>query len=658
MAPRYNLPAKALRERPHPPLSPEATPIRTMNSNKLIRSRSRQSWSDRRGGSNLIQLPDQKDSRSHSSIGRARNLSPNALSEPSRDAIRFQNVLGCATDGPWHYRRMIEAPRLLHIPSFDGVDGFTISNRADYAPLQLPGSGRLSLEAIPPGVWPILLEKMGDTTRVYFQVFLSRLVICWQADEGSGEPSLNVAPPQFDTLFHEAKNMTLADPLWHWVRLKRGSAGYTETHLIQAAYDDVFVGLEQEIIRARHRATNATAFSSMITQLLHQTALRSGLTPLMLAKLVTPDPHLVGIDDPFLSLASPEIGKTRQILGAWASLTRQFSLALDASSLEQCAPPVICSLYPFEDTNTIRVRFAADQAARPQLQLQIAPAMIQAALRGERRDYGRTLESLKHLSPALARLNHEFRDGRQLAFSFGDTSDDPGLRFDRDLGSEEPLIPDLYLLAEIAKWEKAGRSLEIYKGPPFLEREKKLFWRGSTTGPFINSFEEFCANHRVQACLHTIRELPAHADCKIARIVQTPEEIRQDARQFLKEHKILSGIIDSRDFAQYQMFLDLPGNASAWGSSLRYLQGMLVFRVAHAHELLYYASLRPWEHFIPVAADLSDLKSGVEWALLHQHKAAKIASNGQAIMLEFLANGGAILQNMLRDNLKKARPSE
>jgi hypothetical protein len=213
-------------------------------------------------------------------------------------------------------------------------------------------------------------------------------------------------------------------------------------------------------------------------------------------------------------------------------------------------------------------------------------------------------------------------------------------------------------LAEIAKWEKAGRSLDIYKGPPFLEREKKLFWRGSTTGPFINSLEEFRANHRVQACLHTIRELPANADCKIARIVQTPEEIRQEARQFLKENKILSRIIDPRDFAQYQMFLDLPGNASAWGSSLRYLQGMLIFRVAHQHELLYYDRLEPWVNYIPVAADLSDLKAGVEWALLHQDEAAKIALNGQAIMLEFLTNGEDILRNLLRDNLEQALPGE
>jgi hypothetical protein len=305
----------------------------------------------------------------------------------------------------------------------------------------------------------------------------------------------------------------------------------------------------------------------------------------------------------------------------------------------------------------MRIRFAADRAKRPQLQLQIAPAMIRSAQRGEKRHFGRTLVSLQHLARALEQLNRSFCDGRELAFSFDDNSGDPGLRFDRARGSKEPRIPDLYLSAEIAKWEKARPLLDAHQAPPFLQRKKQLFWRGSTTGRFILSFEEFCNNHRVKACLHATRELPAHADCKIARIVQIPEELRQEARRFLRENKILSPVIDAKDFAQYQMFLDLPGNASAWGSCIRYLQGMLVFRVAHEHELFYYEALHPWVHYIPVAADLSDLKSGVEWALLHQNEAAQIAAKGQAIMLEFLASGMDILENVVRDNLQKAEPA-
>ena len=551
----------------------------------------------------------------------------------------------------------MKAPLPPQILRFDGVDGFTTRNREAREPLQLPGLGRLSLEAIPAGAWPILLERAGATTRVYFHVFLSRLVICWQMDEGAAEPSLQVAPPEFDTVFHQARDSTSADPVWEWIRLKREAQEGIRARRIRPASQDVFTRFEQDIIGAGHRATNTTEFIGQVIQILYQMAQNSGLDSLAVAKLVTPVSTLAGIDDPFLSMTTPHLQAIRDIFRAWANLTRDFSSALDTGSMETRAPPVISSLHPFADINTMRIRFAADRAKRPQLQLQIAPAMIRSAQRGEKRHFGRTLVSLQHLARALEQLNRSFCDGRELAFSFDDNSGDPGLRFDRARGSKEPLIPDLHLLREIEKWEATDRSPEIYQAPPFLERKKQLFWRGSTTGPFILSLEEFRDNHRVKACLHTLRELPAHADCKIARIVQTPQELRQEARRFLRENKILSPIIDARDFAQYQMFLDLPGNASAWGSCIRYLQGMLVFRVAHEHELLYYEALQPWVHYIPVAADLSDLKSGVEWALLHQNEAAQIATKGQAIMLEFLASGMDILENVVRDNLQKAEPA-
>lgn len=385
-------------------------------------------------------------------------------------------------------------------------------------------------------------------------------------------------------------------------------------------------------------------------------AATTGLDPLVLAKLLTPDTAWAGLDAPFLSVNTRILQQFRQIFSAWANLTRRFSTALDTDRLETCAPPIIYALHPFTDINTIRIRFGIDRAKRPQLQLGIAPAVILAAVQGELYLDGRISASLKRLSRALTDLKRDFCDGRQLDFSFDDNGSDPGLRFDRARGSKEPLIPDLYLLAEIAKWQNAGRSFDLYQGPPFLERKKQLFWRGSTTGAFIHSFEEFCDNHRVKACLHTAQKLPLHADCKITNIVQTPEEVRGPARFFLKENKILSPKIDPRDFAQYQMFLDLPGNASAWGTNLRYLQGMLIFRVAHEYELLYHEFLQAWVHYIPVAADLSDLKSRVDWALLHQNEAAQIVARGQAFMLDFLANGDDILKKILRDNLQVALP--
>jgi len=47
----------------------------------------------------------------------------------------------------------------------------------------------------------------------------------------------------------------------------------------------------------------------------------------------------------------------------------------------------------------------------------------------------------------------------------------------------------------------------------------------------------------------------------------------------------------------------------------------------------YYADLRPWEHFIPVAVDLSDLLEKIDWCRRHPGECRAVASRGQALAL-------------------------
>ncbi|CAK0864741.1 unnamed protein product [Prorocentrum cordatum] len=55
------------------------------------------------------------------------------------------------------------------------------------------------------------------------------------------------------------------------------------------------------------------------------------------------------------------------------------------------------------------------------------------------------------------------------------------------------------------------------------------------------------------------------------------------------------------------------------------------------HEAGYYESVdalaRPWEHYVPIAYDLSDLVAKVEWLQAHDDEARAIAARGQALAL-------------------------
>ena len=53
-------------------------------------------------------------------------------------------------------------------------------------------------------------------------------------------------------------------------------------------------------------------------------------------------------------------------------------------------------------------------------------------------------------------------------------------------------------------------------------------------------------------------------------------------------------------------------------------------------KLWYEAALRPWEHFVPVAADLSDLPEKIEWARSHDEQAQRMAAAAREVTTRWL----------------------
>jgi hypothetical protein len=57
----------------------------------------------------------------------------------------------------------------------------------------------------------------------------------------------------------------------------------------------------------------------------------------------------------------------------------------------------------------------------------------------------------------------------------------------------------------------------------------------------------------------------------------------------------------------------------------------VVFKVESHYEQWYYGTLKPWEHYIPVKGDLSDLHKRFEWALQNDESCRRIAENGKRL---------------------------
>lgn len=86
----------------------------------------------------------------------------------------------------------------------------------------------------------------------------------------------------------------------------------------------------------------------------------------------------------------------------------------------------------------------------------------------------------------------------------------------------------------------------------------------------------------------------------------------------------------------YRYQIDVDGNTNSWpGLFLKLLSGspVLKFESEAGFKQWYYPRLKPWENFVPVASDGSDLVEKLEWLRANPAQAQAIGENGRALAL-------------------------
>ncbi len=100
--------------------------------------------------------------------------------------------------------------------------------------------------------------------------------------------------------------------------------------------------------------------------------------------------------------------------------------------------------------------------------------------------------------------------------------------------------------------------------------------------------------------------------------------------------------------------IDIDGWTNAWSNLLiRMHFGCCVLKVASAdgYRQWWYDRLRPWEHFVPVRADMADLAEKVDWVRSNDVEAKAIASRGQQLARSMtLASETAIAAQIIEQN--------
>ena len=136
------------------------------------------------------------------------------------------------------------------------------------------------------------------------------------------------------------------------------------------------------------------------------------------------------------------------------------------------------------------------------------------------------------------------------------------------------LVPDPYALAHLNSTEILPSLQDVEKTRvDFSNRNKKIFWRGSTTGHFKGAGIK--NNQRVVFCKRS-SEYPDFFDVRITSAVDY--FATKNGRKKLAECGIMGDVIPDSEFAKYMAYLDMEGNASAWGTLQKYLQHIHIMK--------------------------------------------------------------------------------
>ncbi|KAJ6536921.1 glycosyl transferase family 90-domain-containing protein [Mycena capillaripes] len=183
-------------------------------------------------------------------------------------------------------------------------------------------------------------------------------------------------------------------------------------------------------------------------------------------------------------------------------------------------------------------------------------------------------------------------------------------------------------------------------------KKNQLYWRGTSSGGHIigNNYRDFTRFRLVQLASNHSDII----DAKISSWFDPHCTFDCDADEIKKEYDIVEQKAPREAVYNYKYLLDVDGNTFSGRYAGLLKSGSLVFKVhSPGYESDWYTErwfqstafqeffsdwLRPYEHYIPVELDLSDLVDRLKWAMENEEEARAIQDRGMWFARRVLTN--------------------
>lgn len=166
------------------------------------------------------------------------------------------------------------------------------------------------------------------------------------------------------------------------------------------------------------------------------------------------------------------------------------------------------------------------------------------------------------------------------------------------------------------------------------DKINKCVFRGSATGCFIDD-----TNVRIKATMLS-KQHPDLLDAGIITFNRKPKKNIGKAITIIKPNFNKANFMTLEDKVKYKYILNLDGHVSAFRLGHELSLGSVVL-IPKSHYYLWFSYLlKPYEHFVPVDNDLSNLISQINWCIDNDDKCKQIAINARNFYNKYLCEKG------------------
>lgn len=154
-------------------------------------------------------------------------------------------------------------------------------------------------------------------------------------------------------------------------------------------------------------------------------------------------------------------------------------------------------------------------------------------------------------------------------------------------------------------------------------KQNRIVFRGSNTGP---QFGEA----RIRLC--ELGAADPRCDFKLTALADRPQVVAGTLQFPPKDRALpfLGSFLSLTEQTSYRYILHMAGHVQSYRLGAEFATYSTLLIVASDTKLWFEDQLVAWKHFVPIAADLSDLREKIDWCFDHSRECEQIARDARA----------------------------